>query len=149
MVKVFSPGQSHGRWATCLSVCLALVLTFALLAPGRVPAQPPSSTTPAPPEAAKQDTGSGGQATAKAKGEGEGDAARDEGGADEPQTKDEKKADDQPPAEPPPDPSQTQKVAPVEVFKDPNAEEILNVKNFRPIGNRLPMPGDVEAVKGM
>ena len=50
MVKVFSPGQSHGRWATCLSVCLALVLTFALLAPGRVPAQPPSSTTPAPPE---------------------------------------------------------------------------------------------------
>ncbi|MGZ3472421.1 MAG: hypothetical protein ACXVA6_20830, partial [Isosphaeraceae bacterium] len=124
MVKVFSPGQSHGRWATCLSVCLALVLTFALLAPGRVPAQPPSSTTPAPPEAAKQDTGSGGQATAKAKGEG--DAAKDEGGADEPQTKDEKKADDQPPAEPPPDPSQTQKVSPVEVFNDPNAEELLD-----------------------
>ncbi|MGB0069383.1 MAG: hypothetical protein WBQ11_15290 [Isosphaeraceae bacterium] len=145
MVKVFSPGQSHGRWATCLSVCLALVLTFALLAPGRVPAQPPSSTTPAPPTAAKQDTGSGGQATAKAKGEG--DAAKDEGGADEPQTKDEKKADDQPPAEPPPDPSQTQKVSPVEVFKDPNAEELLDVKKFNPIRSVRMMPGDVEAVK--
>ena len=145
MVKVFSPGQSHGRWATCLSVCLALVLTFALLAPGRVPAQPPSSTTPAPPEAARQDTGSGGQATAKAKGEA--DAAKDESGADEPQTKDEKKADDQPPAEPPPDPSQTQKVSPVEVFKDPNAEELLDVKKFNPIRSVRMMPGDVEAVK--
>jgi hypothetical protein len=147
MVKVFSPGQSHGRWAACLPVCLALVLTFALLAPQRVLAQSPTSTKPAAPAAAKKGTGSGGQATAKAKGEA--DAAKNEGGADEPQTKDEKKTDDQPPAEPPPDPSQTQKVTPVEVFKDPNAEEILNVKNFRPIGNRLPMPGDVEAVKGM
>ena len=134
MVKVFSPGQSHGRWAACLPVCLALVLTFALLAPGRVLAQPPSSTKPAPPAAAKQDTGSGGQATAKARGEA--DAAKDEGGADEPQTKDEKKADDQPPAEPPPDPSQTQKVSPVEVFKDPNAEDLLDVKKFNPIRNR-------------
>ena len=147
MVKVFSPGQPHGRWAACLPVCLAPVLTFALLAPQRVLAQPPTSTKPAAPAAAKKGTGSGGQATAKAKGEA--DAAKNEGGADEPQTKDEKKTDDQPPAEPPPDPSQTQKVTPVEVFKDPNAEEILNVKNFRPIGNRLPMPGDVEAVKGM
>ena len=141
MVKVFSPGQSHGRWATCLSVCLALVLTFALLAPGRVLAQPPSSTKPA---AAKQDTGAG-KATAKAKGET--DAAKDEGGADEPQTKDEKKADDQPPAEPPPDPSQTQKVSPVEVFKDPNAEELLDVKKYNPIRSVRMMPGDIEAVK--
>ena len=141
MVKVFSPGQSHGRWATCLSVCLALVLTFALLAPGRVLAQPPSSTKPA---AAKQDTGAG-KATAKAKGEA--DAAKDEGGADEPQTKDEKKADDQPPAEPPPDPSQTQKVSPVEIFKDPNAEELLDVKKYNPIRSVRMMPGDVEAVK--
>jgi hypothetical protein len=147
MVKVFSPGQSHGRWAACLQVCLALVPTFALLAPERVLAQPPTSTKPAASAAAKQDTGSGGQAAAKAKGEA--DAAKDEGGAGEPQTKDEKKAEDQPPAEPPPDPSQTHKVAPVEVFKDPNAEAILNVKNYRPIGNRLPMPGDVAAVQGM
>jgi hypothetical protein len=141
MVKVFSPGQSHGRWATCLSVCLALVLTFALLAPGRVLAQPPSSTKPA---AAKQDTGAG-KATAKAKGEA--DAAKDEGGADEPQTKEEKKADDQLPAEPPPDPSQTQKVSPVEIFKDPNAEELLDVKKYNPIRSVRMMPGDVEAVK--
>jgi len=147
MVKVFSPGQSHGRWTACFPVCLALVLTFALLAPERVLAQPPTSTKPAASAAAKKDTGSGGQATAKAKGEA--DAAKDEGGAGEPQTKDEKKAEDQPPAEPPPDPSQTQKVAPVEVFKDSNAEAILNVKNYRPIGNRLPMPGDVAAVQGM
>ncbi len=126
MVKVFSPGQSHGRWAACLPVCLALVLTFALLAPERVLAQPPTSTKPAAPAAAKKDTGSGGQATAKAKGEAA--AAKDEGDADEPQTKDEKKAGEQPPAEPPPDPSQTQKDAPVVVFKDPNAEAILNVK---------------------
>lgn len=147
MVKVFSPGQPHGRWPACLPVCLAQVLTFALLALGRVLAQPPTSTKPAAPAAAKQDTGSGGQGTAKAKGAA--DAAKDEGGADEPQTKDEKKADDQPPAEPPPDPSQTQKVAPLEVFKDPNAEEILNVNDFNPIRNRPPMPGDVEAVKGM
>ncbi|MBV8312887.1 MAG: hypothetical protein JO344_21090, partial [Planctomycetaceae bacterium] len=141
MVKVFSPGQSHGRWATCLSVCLALVLTFALLAPGRVLAQPPSSTKPA---AAKQDIGAG-KATAKAKGEA--DAAKDEGGADEPQTKVEKKADDQPPAEPPPDPSQTQKVSPVEIFKDPNAEALLDVKKYNPIRSVRMMPGDVEAVK--
>ena len=141
MVKVFSPGQPHGRWATCLSVCLALVLTFALLAPGRVLAQPPSSTKPA---AAKQDIGAG-KATAKAKGEA--DAAKDEGGADEPQTKVERKADDQPPAEPPPDPSQTQKVSPVEVFKDPNAEELLDVKKYNPIRSVRMMPGDVEAVK--
>ncbi len=141
MVKVFSPGQSHGRWAACLSVCLALVLTFALLAPGRVLAQPPSSTKPA---AAKQDAGAG-KATAKAKGEA--DTAKDEGGADEPQTKDEKKADDQPPAEPPPDPSQTQKVSPVEVFKDPSAEELLDVKKYNPIRSVRMMPGDVEAVK--
>ncbi|MBV8127399.1 MAG: hypothetical protein JO114_06980 [Planctomycetaceae bacterium] len=141
MVKVFSPGQPHGRWATCLSVCLALVLTFALLAPGRVLAQPPSSTKPA---AAKQDIGAG-KATAKAKGEA--DAAKDEGGADEPQTKVEKKADDQPPAEPPPDPSQTQKVSPVEIFKDPNAEALLDVKKYNPIRSVRMMPGDVEAVK--
>ncbi len=147
MVKVFSPGQSHGHWAACLPVCLALVVTCALLAPERVLAQPPTSSKPAASAAAKQDTGSGGQAAAKAKGEA--DAAKDEGGAGEPQTKDEKKAEDQPPAEPPPDPSQTHKVAPVEVFKDPNAEAILNVKNYRPIGNRLPMPGDVAAVQGM
>jgi hypothetical protein len=145
MVKVFSPGQSHGRRAACLPVCLALVVTFALLAPQRVLAQPPTSTKPAASAAAKKDTGSRGQATAKD----EAAAAKDEGGADEPQTKDEKKADEQPPAGPPPDPSQTQKVLPVEVFKDPNAEAILNVKNFRPIGNRLPMPGDVGAVQGM
>ena len=141
MVKVFSPGQSHGRWAACLSVCLALVLTFALLAPGRVLAQPPSSTKPA---AVKQDPGAG-KATAKAKGEA--DTAKDEDGADEPQTKDEKKADDQPPAEPPPDPSQTQKVSPVEVFKDPSAEELLDVKKYNPIRSVRMMPGDVEAVK--
>ncbi len=146
MVKVFSPGQSHGRWAACLPVCLALVLTLGLLAPERVLAQPPSSSKPAPPAAAKNDT-RGGQATAKTKAEAA--AAKDEGDDDESQTKDDKKADDQAPAEPPPDPSQTQKVAPVEVFKDPNAEAILNVKNFRPIVNRPPMPGDVAAVQGM
>jgi hypothetical protein len=144
MVKVFSPGQSHGRWAAGYPVCLAMVLTFALLAPGRLVAQPPTTTKPAA-SAAKQNTGGGGQAKAK----GETDAAKDEGGDDEPQTKDQKKAEDQPAAEPPPDPSQTQKVAPVEVFKDPNAEELLDLKKFRPINYRPPMPGDVEAVKGM
>jgi len=147
MVKVFSPGQSHERWTACLPVCLALGLTFALLAPERVLAQPPTSTKPAAPAAAKQNTGSGGQAAAKAKAEAA--AAKDEAGDDEPQTKDAKKGDDQPPAEPPPDPSQTQKVAPVEVFKDPNAEDILNVKKFNPIRNRPPMPGDIAAVQAM
>ena len=73
----------------------------------------------------------------------------EKGDADTQQAKDEKKTDDQPPAEPPPDPSQTQKVAPVEVFKDPNAEAILNVKKFNPIRNRPPAPGDVAAVQGM
>ena len=145
MVKVFSAGQSHGAWAACLPVCLVLVLTFALLAPGLVLAQPPTSSKPAAPAAAKQNTGSSGQATAKAKG----NAAADKGddSDDEPKTKDGKKADDQPPAEPPADPSQTQKVAPMEVFKDPNAEELLDLKKFRPINNRPAMPGDVEAVK--
>jgi len=147
MVKVFSPGRKHGRLPACLPACLALFLTFALLAQGRCLAQPPAPAKPASPATQKKDSGSAGQATAKTKGEPA--AGKDASGGDEPQTKDAKKGDDQPPGEPPPDPSQTQKVAPVEVFKDPNAEEILNVKNFNPIRNRPPMPGDLEAVKVM
>ncbi len=114
MVKVFSPGQAHGQWAAWIPVCLALVLTFALVGSERVLAQSPATTKPGAPSAAGKDA------------------------ADAPQTKDEKKTDDQPPSEPPPDPSQTQKVSPVEIFKDPNAEDVLDVKKFNPIRNRPP-----------
>jgi hypothetical protein len=146
MVKVLSPGRSHGRWAAWLPGCLALVLCFELQARVRLLAQPPANTKPAVPTA-KQNTGIGGQATGKAKSAT--DAANDEGGDDQPQSKEQKKADDQPPVELPPDPSQTQKVAPVQIFKDPNAEELLDIKKFKPINYRPPMPGDVEAVKAM
>ncbi len=105
MVKVLSPGRSHGRWAAWLPGCLALVLCFASQAPVRLLAQPPATTKPAPPEA---ETGTGGQATGKAKA----DAANDEGGDDQPQTKDQKKADDQPPVEPAARPLTNSKVRP-------------------------------------
>ena len=68
---------------------------------------------------------------------------------DETPAKDEKKGADQAPGEAPADPSQTQKVSPVEVFKDPSAEELLNPKKYRQIGNRVAMPDDLEAVRTM
>jgi hypothetical protein len=115
------------------------------VAPRRLLAQQPATSKSAAP--GKQTNSGGGQAAEKAKSDA--DDAKGEAGDDQPQSKDQKKAENQPPVDLPPDPSQTQKVAPVEIFKDPNAEEILDIKKFRPINFRPPMQGDVEAVKVM
>ncbi len=68
---------------------------------------------------------------------------------DDAAAKGDKKADADAPAENPPDPSQTLKEVPVEIFKDPNAEEILDPKKFNPIRNRAASPAEIAAVKTM
>src|SRR4029079_12186179 len=68
---------------------------------------------------------------------------------DDAAAKGDKKADADAPAEIPPDPSQTLKEVPVEIFKDRNAEEILEPKNFNPIRNPPRSPAEIAAVKAM
>ena len=61
MVKVFSPGQSHGQGAAWLPARLALVLTFALVGPERVLAQPPPASRHASVEQNRQQCAGHGQ----------------------------------------------------------------------------------------
>jgi len=139
MVKVFARGKRSEAMYRWLAACTVVAIALGLLSPGRTVAQPPTPARPATPGVEKK---AGTPKTEPAK-------AKDEADADEPDTKDAKKSDDQAPGETPPDPSQTLKNAPVEVFKDPNAEEILDVKKFQPLRYAQPMAGDVEAVKAM
>jgi len=139
MVKVFAQGKRSEAMYRWLAACTVVAIALGLLSPGRTVAQPPTPARPATPGVDKK------ARTPKA----EPAKAKEEADADEPNTKDEKKSDDQAPGEIPPDPSQTLKNAPVEVFKDPNAEEILDVKKFQPLRYAQPMAGDVEAVKAM
>lgn len=55
----------------------------------------------------------------------------------------------EPAGEIPPDPSQTFRSASVEIFKDPVAEELLDLKKFTPIRNRLASPSDLERFRVM
>ena len=145
MVTVFSPGRRTASCLPGLPAWLAWVLTSALLAPGWCLAQaqvPPETKAAAP--AAEKKAGPGQE---KGKAKSEPGKAKDEAD-DEAQAKGDKK-DDEVAAEPPPDPSQTQKFAPVEIFKDPNAEEILDLKKFNPVRKPLARPADIEAVKVM
>jgi len=114
-------------------------MALALPSPSRLAAQPPTPAKPAAPGAEKQ------AATPKA----EPAKAKEDTDADEPDAKDAKKAGDQAPGEVPPDPSQLRKDVPVEAFKDPNAEEALDVKKFPPVRYAQPTTADVEAVKAM
>lgn len=137
MVMVFSPGRRKAAWLPGLPAWLAWVLVSGLLAPGWClgQAQPPPNTKAAAPPPAQKKAGAG-QEKAKAEAD------------DDDQAKGDKKGDEAP-GEPPPDPSKTQKVAPVEVFKDPNAEEILDLKKFNPIRRPFARPAEIEAVKLM
>jgi hypothetical protein len=127
-----------------LAVIVVVVVSLAPISPGifvtQATAQVELSGKPA---SGQKGTGGVGQAPeTSAKGEA---APADV----EAPVKDEKKSAEQAPGEAPADPSQTQKVSPVEIFKDPIAEELLSLKKFRPIGNRAPMPGDLETVRTM
>jgi hypothetical protein len=147
MVKVITPGRRDGwsRSGISASVAVALVVTWSLLAPGWSSAQQPPQTKPAAPGAQKKPTPDQGKAKASPKPE----SAKDDAGDDDAAAKDDKKGDAQTPSDLPPDPSQGQKFVPVEVFKDPNAEEVMDLKKFNPIRNRIHERGDIEAVKGM
>src|SRR5262249_45226276 len=136
------PGRRNGSYGAVLPAVLMLVLSTALLVPdrSRAQAQPPGQAKPA--------AGAEKRGQEKAKAVEEPAKQKDAGDVEEPQTKGDKKATEVP-AEPPPDPSKTLKIAPVEVFKDPNAEAVLDLKNYRPIYNRQPNPGDLPQVKEM
>jgi hypothetical protein len=142
MVTVLSPGR---RKVFRMPGLLAWVFVGALWASCWcvAQAQPPANTKAV--AQAGQKKADAGQEKGKTKGE---SASSKAAGDDEDQGKADKKGDEVP-GEPPPDPSQTQKVSPVEVFKDPNAEEILDLKKFNPIRKPLARPTDVEAVKAM
>ena len=116
MVKVFSPWRLNGLSLVRLPACLAVMAALDLLAPGWCLAQ----TKPAAPAAEKK-AGAGQTKNEAAK------------AGDDAAAKGDKKADADAPAEIPPDPSQTLKEVPVEIFKDRNAEEILDPKKFNPI----------------
>jgi hypothetical protein len=134
MVKVFSPVERDGGSVRGPAVCLAVVLALTALMPGFAAAQPPAQTKQAAPAAGKA-------GTPKA------EAAKDQDDQGDDQAND--KGDKKAPAETPPDPSQLTKNASVEVFRDPNAEALLDVKKFPPLRYPPPMAGDIEAVKTM
>jgi hypothetical protein len=145
MVKVFSPGRWIGFRLSGFAACLALMLGFVLLSPpcfAQPPAQP-KSTAPAAKTKASESPGLTKPKSETAK-------SSETSQAEEPKAKGEKKAEGETPAEIPPDPSQSRKQAPVEVFQDPNAVEMLDLKNYKPIRNPSPpQPGDIDAVKEM
>jgi hypothetical protein len=140
MAKVYSPTERLGASVRGPAVCLAVALALVVLSSAWTWAQPPAQTKPATPPAQEKS----GAPKAKAE-EAQGKADADE----QADAKAEKKPGDQAPAEVPPDPSQTLKNAPVEVFKDPNAVELLDVKKFPPLRYPQPLAGDVEAVNLM
>jgi hypothetical protein len=144
MAKVYSPTERLGASVRGPAVCLAVALALVVLSCGWTWAQPPAQTKPAPPAEKKAGTPKAKAEPTKAE-EAQGKADDD----DQADAKAEKKAGDQAPAEVPPDPSQTLKNAPVEVFKDPNAEELLDVKKFPPLRYPAPLAGDIEAVNTM
>jgi hypothetical protein len=146
MVKVITPGRRDRlcRSGISASVALIIVAVCGLLAPGWTSAQQPAPTKTGAPAVEKKSTTAAGKAKATTKSE----PAKDKTGDDDAAAKDEKKGD-QPPAELPPDPSQGQKAIAVEVFQDPNAVEVMDLKKFNPIRNRKHERGDVEAVKSM
>ncbi|WP_165219089.1 hypothetical protein [Aquisphaera insulae] len=122
---------------------LSLMLTLAMAAADRCFAQvqPGGQTKGATPgKAAAGNAAAGSQEKAK------GDSGSQPADPGQPAAKS-KEGDG--PAEAPPDPSQTQKVSPVEIFKDPLASQLIDLKSFNPIRNRPPAPGDIEAVKDM
>jgi hypothetical protein len=121
-----------------------VVVSLGLLGRGIFPAQACAQDQPHG-KLASETKGVGGAGQTPAAGAKADAAATD----DETPAKDEKKGADQAPGEAPADPSQTQRVSPVEIFKDPYAEELLNLKKYRQIGNRAPMPGDLDAVRTM
>jgi hypothetical protein len=131
MVKVFSPWRRNGLSLVRLLACLALIAALDLVAPGRCLAQ----TRPTAPAAEKK----------VAAGQTKNEAAK---AGDDAAAKGEKKADADAPADVP-DPSQTRKEVPIEIFKDPNAEEILDPKKFNPIRSRAASKSDIDAVKTM
>jgi hypothetical protein len=130
MVKLFALGR-RSRFSPAIPLaCLATFLSWTSLSPRSSLAQEAARKAQQPPaaDATKKDAGATGKAA---------DASKKDA------------ADDEAPQEIPPDPSKTQKSASVEIFKDPIAEEILDLKKFRPIAKRPPMDGDVNAVKAM
>lgn len=110
MVKVYSPGRRSGFLSAVLPAVLSLVLSalFPLPDRGFAQAQPPRANGPG----AGPDQGTTKSADAQTKGE---------------------KKDEPGPAEQALDPARTAKIAPVEVFKDPNAETVMNLKSFNPL----------------
>jgi hypothetical protein len=105
---------SRRRWGTRWSrtgASLGLAGLLLLADPSPAPAQPPGSKAQ-PPGKASQEKG----ATAA-------DADKDEAPG----------APDVNPGAPVADPVQTRRVSPIEVFKDPNAEAILDIGNLRPL----------------
>lgn len=148
MVKVFSPGNWHGLMSRSFVACLTAMSVIVVLSAGWAVAQPQAPAKPATPAAPKQ-TGAPGAPAEPVKDKGDSAKAKEEVGADQPDAEDEKKAGEQAPAEVPPDPSQTLKNVNAEVFQDPNAEEILDVKKFAPIRSAAASRADIEAVKTM
>jgi hypothetical protein len=142
MVKVLTPGRRSGFWFAVVPAAGTMGLCAALLAPTPclAQAQPPGQAKPA--------AGTDKRGQEKAKAIGEAAKTKDAQSGDDSKTKGEPK-DAEVPAEPPPDPSQTLKISPVEVFKDANAEAVLDLKSFNPIRNRPPLPGDLGQVKEM
>jgi hypothetical protein len=135
MVKVYSPARRNGFVSAGLTAVLILVLISALLLPegSYAQAQPPAAAK----AAAGQEKGATKDEAAKSKSEA--GAAASTG---------DKKDDDASP-EPPPDPSKTLRVAPVEVFKDPNAEAVVDLKKFTPIRSRPIQREDLALFKEM
>ena len=134
MVHVFLPRRwrSPRVWLGMLGCSTVFLLA---LAPSPAPAQTSSKKTgSAGSRAPNQAQPKGAAPAAKAKGEADTTPA-----APAPDT-----------ANPSPaDPSQTQKVAPNEIFKDKNAEQALDVNKFRAIISPPVTPDEIMAVKGM
>jgi hypothetical protein len=136
MVKLSAPGTPDGPGPGRFLSCLVLALTGMLAMPYPAPAQTASGKGAEPKAGGTQAKGKAESAKAASP------------AADEP-AKDDKKGDDQAAPEVPPDPSKTQRVSPVEIFKDPAAEEMLDLKKFNPVRYPPGRPEDIAAVKTM
>lgn len=126
MADVLSRGRWESRWSWA-GAFIGLAGLLVLIDPSPAPGQAPASK---------------GQASGKSK-----DAAKD--AADDDDAKEAAPAAPDVEAAPAADPSKTQRVAPVEVFKDPNAEAILSIRALTPAAPVPFTPEDLINLKDM
>jgi hypothetical protein len=142
MVKVFSIGRRKEFDPIWLSASLVLILVMGWPVKAWSGYRPPLLGT-------AQLEGGAVLKVADPQAKTKSDSAKTESESAAAQPKEETKPQSEGTAAPPADPSQTRKVAALEILKEPKAEKLLDLKKFSEIRSRPLAAGDVEAVKRM